>query len=310
MLNGFLVIKKEPGYTSHQVVAKLRRLLGEDRIGHTGTLDPMASGVLVTAVGQATRVIPYLDEERKVYRGRLVLGVATDTQDITGRIISVAREIRVSREELAAVFQRKTGRQEQLPPMYSAVKVEGEPLYKQARRGRELPREKRKIHIYRLEFAGPVAPVYGFTEGPEFLVECSKGTYVRTLCHDIGQELGCGGCLGELERLASGPFTIRDAWSLAEIATAVEEGMVAGKIIPPLQALAHLPQLALDAGAAIRVGHGNMIPANPERDIENKGAIAAGVAGGQLAAILKLTERGGKWFWQPVRVFPQERADG
>ncbi len=310
VLNGFLVIKKEPGCTSHQVVAKLRRLLGEDRIGHTGTLDPMASGVLVTALGQATRVIPYLDEERKLYRGRLVLGVVTDTQDITGRIISVARETRISREELAVVFQGKTGIQEQLPPMYSAVKVQGEPLYKQARRGRELPREKRGIHIYRLEFAGPVQPVYGFTEGPEFLVECSKGTYVRTLCHDIGQELGCGGCLGELERLASGPFTIADAWSLAEIAAAVEEGTVAEKIIPPLRALAHLPRLALDIEAAARVAYGNMIPAGVEGEIENTGKIVAGVAGDRLAAILKLSERDGKRFWQPVRGFARERTDG
>ena len=134
MLNGFLVVRKEPGCTSHQVVAALRRLLGEDRIGHTGTLDPMAGGVLVTALGQATRVIPYLDEGRKLYRARLVLGVVTDTQDITGRVIAEDRETRITREELAAVFERKTGIQEQIPPMYSAVKVQGEPLYKQARR--------------------------------------------------------------------------------------------------------------------------------------------------------------------------------
>lgn len=309
MLNGFLVIKKEPGCTSHQVVARLRRLLGEERIGHTGTLDPMARGVLVTAVGQATRIIPYLDEERKLYRGRLVLGVVTDTQDITGRIIAQDRETRVLQEELAAVFQGKTGVQEQLPPMFSAVKVEGQPLYKQARRGQELPRKKRRIHIYRLEFSGPVKPVYGFQEGPEFLVECSKGTYVRTLCHDIGRELGCGACLGELERLASGPFTLEDAWSLAEIAAAVEEGTVAEKIIPPLQALTHLPRLELDAEAAARVEHGNMIPAGREGAIYGRGKIVAGVAGGRLAAILKLTARGGKEFFQPVRVFPR-KADG
>ena len=262
-----LVIKKEPGYTSHQVVAKLRRLLGEDRIGHTGTLDPMASGVLVTAVGQATRVIPYLDEERKVYRGRLVLGVATDTQDITGRIISVAREIRVSREELAAVFQRKTGRQEQLPPMYSAVKVEGEPLYKQARRGRELPREKRKIHIYRLEFAGPVAPVYGFTEGPEFLVECSKGTYVRTLCHDIGQELGAAGAWGNWN---AWPPALHHKGCLVPGGDChCGGGGDGGGEDHPTPASPGAPA-AVGTGcrAAIRVGHGNMIPANPERDIE------------------------------------------
>lgn len=309
MFNGFLVIKKEPGCTSHQVVGELRRLLGEDRIGHTGTLDPMACGVLVTALGQATKVIPYLDEKRKLYRGRLVLGVVTDTQDITGRIISLDRETRISREALAAVFRGKTGAQEQLPPMYSAVKVKGEPLYKQARRGQELPREKRKIHIYRLEFSGPGKPVYGFQEGPEFLVECSKGTYVRTLCHDIGQELGCGGCLGELERLASGPFTLANAWSMAEIAAAVKEGTVAEKIIPPLQALAHLPRLELDAEVAARIEHGMAVPAGEIGDTYRGGKPVAGVAGDRLAAILKLTGRDGKEFFQPVRVFPRATAD-
>ncbi|NLY88052.1 MAG: tRNA pseudouridine(55) synthase TruB [Firmicutes bacterium] len=310
MFNGFLVVKKEPGCTSHDVVGKLRRLLGEDRIGHTGTLDPMARGVLVTALGQATKVIPYLDEERKLYRARLVLGVVTDTQDITGRIISLDRETRISREELAAVFQEKTGIQEQLPPMFSAVKVKGEPLYKQARRGRELPRKKRRIHIYRLEFSGPVKPVYGFQEGPEFLVECSKGTYVRTLCHDIGQELGCGGCLGELERLASGPFTLADAWSMAEIAAAVEERTVGEKIIPPLQALAHLPRLELNAETAVRVEHGNMIPAGKEGRLYRRGETVAGITGNRLVAILKLTERDGKEFFRPVRVFPRATAGG
>lgn len=310
--NGFLIIKKDPGCTSHQVVGELRRLLKQSRIGHTGTLDPMAGGVLVMALGQATKVIPYLDEQRKIYRARLILGVVTDTQDITGRIISSTQETKVSLEALGTVFKEKTGMQEQLPPMFSAVKVNGEPLYKQARRGREVPRKKRPIHIYRLEFLGRTRPVYGYKEGPEFLVECSKGTYVRTLCHDIGQALGCGGCLGELERLASGPFTLSDAWSTAEIAAAVQEETVAKKIIPPLQALAHLPQLALNPETVIRVEQGNAIPAGEDIPMyPGTGAqkIVAGIAGNRLAAILKFTQKNGKEFWQPVRVFARAAAD-
>ncbi len=306
MYNGFLVINKEPGSTSHQVVAELRRLLGQRRIGHTGTLDPMARGVLVTALGTATKLISYLNEERKVYQARLVLGVTTDTQDITGRVLARDPETRITREELAAVLKEQLGRQEQIPPMFSAVKINGEPLYKLARRGQTVARKKRPVHIYRLEICGQPQAVYKYGEGPELLIECSKGTYIRTLCHDIGRALGCGGCLGELERTASGPFTLADAWSLPEISSALREGRLEEKIIPSLQALSHMPCLTLNPEAAARVAHGNFIPAAEE------GAEAAlGVTAGQeIVAVLKLVQRGGKRFWQPVKVLKQAGAFG
>lgn len=301
MYNGFLVIKKEPGCTSHQVVAELRRLLGQRRIGHTGTLDPMARGVLVTALGTATKLIPYLNEERKVYRARLVLGLTTDTQDTTGRVLSQFPETRITQEELAAVLKEQIGSQEQIPPMFSAVKVNGEPLYKLARRGQTVSRNKRPINIYRLDIYDEPQPVYKFGEGPELLIECSKGTYIRTLCHDIGRALGCGGCMGELERTASGPFTLADARSLPEIFSALREGNLEEKIIPSVQALSHMPCVILNPEAAVRVAHGNSIPAD-EKGVKT----ALGVtADNEILAVLKLVQRDRKRFWQPVKVLQQ-----
>lgn len=301
MYNGFLVIRKDPGCTSHQVVAELRRLLGQRRIGHTGTLDPMARGVLVTALGTATKLIPYLNEQRKVYRARLVLGVTTDTQDSTGRVLSQAPGTRVTREELTAVLKDQIGLQEQIPPMFSAVKVNGEPLYKKARRGRVVSRKKRPVTIYRLEFYSESQPVYTFKEGPELLVECSKGTYIRTLCHDIGRALGCGGCMGELERSASGPFSLAAARSLPEIAVALREGRLEEEIIPSVRALSHMPCITLAPEAAARIVHGNTVPAGEQRA---ETALAV-TADNRVLAVLKPVQKDGKRFWQPVKVLQQ-----
>src|SRR5690554_3955682 len=196
----------------------------------------MARDILVTALGTATKLIPYLNEQRKVYRARLVLGVTTDTQDTTGRVLSQAPGTRVTREELTAVLKDRIGLQEQIPPMFSAVKVNGEPLYKKARRGRVVSRKKRPVTIYRLEFYSESQPVYTFKEGPELLVECSKGTYIRTLCHDIGRALGCGGCMGELERSASDRKSTRLNSSHVRISYAVF-GLKKKRRMPALLAL-------------------------------------------------------------------------
>jgi len=304
---GFLVINKPSGYTSHQVVAAVRRILAERRIGHTGTLDPMATGVLVLAVGAATKLISFLDEEKKVYRARLVLGLTTDTQDLTGQVLRAEPETRISQKQLETALAFFTGQQEQTPPMYSALKVKGQPLYKLARAGREISRPKRKITIYRLEAAETLLPAYGYQEGPTLIIECSRGTYIRTLCHDLGAYLGCGGCMGELTRLASGSFRLSAALSLEELAQAVTEGKVGQLLIPPAEALNHLPRIYLSPESIEKVRHGGQLgpgdlaePAGPEAC--RPGQLVRGVTtNGSLLALLKHIKKLTS-FWQPVRI--------
>lgn len=305
--SGFLVINKPPGFTSHQVVAQVRKILGKRQIGHTGTLDPMATGVLVLAVGRATKLIPYLDEEKKLYRARLVLGLSTDTQDLTGHVLSAQPETKIPRAKLAAALAYFTGEQEQTPPMYSAVKVNGAPLYKLARAGKEIDRAARKITIYRLEADEPLRAVYGYKEGPLLLIECSRGTYVRTLCHELGAYLGVGGCMGELVRLASGPFHLAAAHSLDQLAAAVAAGELAALLISPATALSHLPMVRLNENSAAQVRHGGrLLPRDlteipPPEACRHDGLVRAITGDGHLVAILKYQESSAS-YWQPVRV--------
>jgi tRNA pseudouridine55 synthase len=209
-LNGILLIDKPQGFTSHDVVAKLRRLTGERRIGHSGTLDPMATGLLVLFLGRATRAVEFAEADEKEYIAGLRLGVVTDTQDITGNVQSSVTS-KVTESELNAILQLFYGEQTQIPPMYSAIKMEGRKLCDLARRGVEVERKPRKIFVSRLS-------VIGVTDEDFILdVVCSKGTYIRTLCHDIGAALGCGACLSALRRTRAGRFSISDAHMLAEI---------------------------------------------------------------------------------------------
>ena len=202
MANGILVIDKPQDWTSHDVVAKLRGILHVKRIGHAGTLDPMATGVLPVFVGRATRAVEFAAEREKEYRAGLRLGVVTDTQDVTGTVLET-NPISVTREQLEAVLNQFRGPIQQIPPMYSAIKKDGKKLYELARRGQEVERQPRPITIYELELMDQLSPTE-FT----LRVLCSKGTYVRTLCHDIGQALGCGGTLSSLRRTQSAGFTL------------------------------------------------------------------------------------------------------
>ncbi len=300
--NGFFVIDKPAGYSSHQVVAKVRRILNERRVGHTGTLDPMATGVLVVAVGFCTKLIPFLDEQKKVYHAQLVLGLTTDTQDLSGRVLSTQPATAVTQEMIRAALRYFTGELEQTPPMYSALKVQGEPLYKLARAGKEIPRQNRKITIFQLELAGNLQPVYGFQEGPYLRIECSRGTYIRTLCHELGAYLGCGGCMGDLVRLASGPFRLEKAARLEELQKAMERGEVNNLLLSPAEALAHLPPVTLDQQSATLVRHGGKIHLPPENE-DPEGELVRGMTvDGRFFAILKYVG-GEKPYWQPVRVF-------
>ena len=208
-MTGILLIDKEPDWTSHDVIAKLRGVLKERRMGHAGTLDPMATGLLVVLCGRATRAATFAEADEKEYVAALRLGISTDTQDITGRILSESA-LRPTAEEVAAVLPRFTGEILQLPPMYSAIKIKGQKLYDIARRGGDVEREARPITIHQLEFMGE--------EGGDFLlrVRCSKGTYIRTLCHDIGAALGCGGTMASLRRVRCGVFSVSEACTVGE----------------------------------------------------------------------------------------------
>ena len=209
-MNGIVIIDKPAGWTSQDVVSKLRGVLHTKRIGHGGTLDPMATGVLPVFVGRATRGVEFFEHAQKTYEATLRLGITTDTEDITGTVLE-RRTVQVTEEALATVLEQFRGEILQVPPMYSALKVNGRKLCDLARKGKEVERKPRAITIHKLEcldFTGETA---------RLLVTCSKGTYIRTLCKDIGQSLGCGGCMEQLRRVAAGAYTIGEAVPLAEL---------------------------------------------------------------------------------------------
>ena len=210
-MNGILLVDKPADWTSHDVVAKLRGVLGERRMGHSGTLDPMATGLLVVFAGRATRAVSFSENHSKCYEARLRLGLTTDTQDTTGTVLSRC-DRRVTRAELEAVLPQFRGDILQTPPMYSALKVDGQKLYEIARRGGEVARAARPVTIGELT-------VLGEADGDYVLrVRCSKGTYIRTLCHDLGQALGCGGCMAALRRTEASNFRIDEAVTLEDVA--------------------------------------------------------------------------------------------
>ena len=211
-MNGIVIVDKPQGWTSQDVVSKLRGVFKTRRIGHGGTLDPLATGVLPVFVGRATRGVEFFEHAEKTYEAVLHLGLSTDTEDITGRVLA-EKPVSVEKEAFLAVLEQFRGEIQQIPPMYSAIKVNGQKLYDLARKGREVERQSRKVTIHRLEclsFDGTFA---------KLLVHCSKGTYIRTLCKDIGEALGCGGCMEALRRVAAGSYTQQQA---VELKTLIE----------------------------------------------------------------------------------------
>ncbi len=226
MPSGIIIIDKPQQWTSMDVCAKLRGVFGEKRIGHAGTLDPMATGVLPVFVGRATRAVQFAETGEKEYLAGLQLGLTTNTQDIWGEALETCPVPADAEEQLQALLPRFTGEIDQVPPMYSAVKLHGKKLYELARKGVEVERKPRRVTIYALETtSGGKTWAYG-AQPPEkpnlfFLrVRCSKGTYIRTLCHDLGQALGCGGCMNGLRRTEACGFTLADAHPLDEVVTA------------------------------------------------------------------------------------------
>ncbi|HEY3306851.1 MAG TPA: tRNA pseudouridine(55) synthase TruB [Desulfuromonadaceae bacterium] len=249
-MNGFIIIDKPAGITSHDVVSRVRRILGTKKVGHTGTLDPFATGVLPVAVNEGTKAIPYLDEGRKCYQALMRLGVTTDTLDMTGKVLSETDSSLVDEQLLRSLLLGFTGPISQVPPMFSAIKLGGQPLYKLARQGQEIEREPRQVEIYELELISYRLPFV------EIRVVCSRGTYIRSLADDIGSALGCGAALQELRRTASGPFAIEAAVSLETLEESVHKSALDELFISPYQALNHLLDIPLADSGLLKVSHG------------------------------------------------------
>ena len=238
MPNGILIIDKPQDWTSMDVCAKVRGIFHEKRVGHGGTLDPMATGVLPVFVGQATKGVEFAENSEKEYIAGLRLGIVTDTQDTTGAVLET-HPVTADRAAVEAALARFTGPQEQIPPMYSAVKVNGQKLYELARKGREVERRPRPVTIHALELLS--------REGEtDYLLRCrcSKGTYIRTLCHDIGEKLGCHGCMEQLIRTRVGQFDRNGAHTLDEIAAIVGEGRLSEILVPVDEMFAALRSFA------------------------------------------------------------------
>lgn len=253
-VDGVLTMKKESGWTSHDVVAKIRQLLGGIKVGHAGTLDPAATGVLPVLIGRGTRIAEYLVEWDKEYRAVLRLGETTDTQDATGTVLARHPTDLVTPESIHEVVGRFRGPIEQVPPMYSAVKVGGVPLYKSARAGKAIARDARTIVIHTLE-------VEAIQERDVTLrIVCSKGTYVRTLCADIGGALGVGGHMLALERRRVGPLMIDQALTVDEVVTRHALGRLGDDLLSLDRALAQLEIVVVDEQTADRVRHGAPVP--------------------------------------------------
>ena len=246
-MDGIVIVDKPQDWTSQDVVSKLRGVLRTRRIGHGGTLDPMATGVLPVFVGRATRGVEFFEHAEKIYEAELLLGTITDTEDVTGRVLE-KRPVSVTREELEDILSRFRGELSQIPPMYSAIKVNGQKLYDLARKGQEVERKPRKITIFSLEcltFDGRAA---------RLRVHCSKGTYIRTLCKDIGEALGCGGCMAALRRVQAGEYDLSQAVTL-ETLTGCENPE---KYLLPVDSLfAKYPAVTLTPNQEKRCRNGN-----------------------------------------------------
>jgi tRNA pseudouridine55 synthase len=293
-LCGILPLDKPAGWTSHDVVARVRRLLGVRRVGHAGTLDPMATGLLLVCVGQATRVAEYLMRGTKVYRAQIRLGVTTDTDDATGQIITQQAVI-ADEEAVRAALEGFVGTIQQVPPRYSAIKQDGQPLYKLARAGIDPQRDPRQVTIHRVDLLA--------WNPPELTIEvtCSPGTYIRALARDLGERLSCGGHLTGLTRLASGHFTLEHARGLAEVEAAIADGRAAELLLPMDEALRDMEMLTVDAEAERRIRHGQQIAVLPVTDTDSMPLRRAYSATGEILAILAYDQRTGRW--QPRKVF-------
>ena len=287
--NGVLPVDKPGGPTSHDVVARVRRALKTRAVGHTGTLDPFASGLLLVCAGPATRLAEYLTGLPKTYVATMRLGAATDTDDLTGEVIGGSDEWRsVTRDRIEAALQAQVGTIEQLPPLYSAKKVDGERMYAAARRGEAVERKPSVVTIHAIRLLGIDLP------DVEFEVECGAGTYIRAIARDAGEALGVGGHLRTLRRTRVGPHTVERAVPLDLLD---DEARVQAAILTPLDAMAHLPRALVDEAGIAALRHGRAVPS--PADVPEGRPVALASEGGALLAI---GERSGDLL-QPRKVF-------
>ncbi len=298
-MGGLLLVDKPGGVTSHDVVAAVRKRVRPLKVGHTGTLDPLATGLLILCVGEATKLARFLEAQDKLYRATALLGVATDTQDITGDVI--AEKPRgvppdaLPEDRIRAVEDIFVGAIEQTPPIFSAVKVDGERAYRRARRREDIRLEPRTVRIERLEIERIHLPRV------DFLVQCSKGTYVRTLCHDIGEHLGVGACMESLRRLAVGRFKIEDAAPLRELDTT---NKILGALIPASEALSHMPAITCGPEQIRRLSNGMTLTVTDGVEAPGEGQWARALGpDGELLAVGKLARDGDETLFRPKRVF-------
>ncbi len=297
-VTGVLVVDKPAGMTSHDVVDVVRKAAGTRRVGHTGTLDPDATGVLVCCLGAATRLVQYLQDSPKTYQATMVLGLATTTQDAAGEPVLEADASHIDEAGLCAVLARFHGDIQQVPPMVSALKVDGERLHEKARRGEVVEREPRDVTVHDLvlEELQPGARAYA-----SFLVTVSPGTYVRTLAHDIGEALGVGGSLTALRRLANGGFTSDSSVPLEQVREAGEQGRLQELLLTPCEALRGFPTVEVDRETTETLVHGAWLP---EQDLPG---IYTAVHDGRLVGIYRDEDGDGRP--QAVLLRPEELAE-
>jgi tRNA pseudouridine55 synthase len=287
-LNGILLVDKPASITSAKVVARIKKIFGARKVGHTGTLDPFATGILVCCINRGTKLARFFLHGNKKYEAVLHLGIETDTQDSTGIVTSTCDNVLFSEIKIRSVFNQFKGTIEQIPPVYSALKCKGTPLYKLARRGNPVQKPARRITIFNIEILKINLPLIHFS------VSCSAGTYIRTLCADIGKSLGCGGHLKELRRIQSGGFSITEALKLSEIENFALSGKMSDRIISMSNALKDMPEHIADKALAKKIMHGNIITKKDLRPIHtetSEGFIKIVDTNNHLIAVLKDTKK-------------------
>lgn len=294
-MDGILNIHKATGMTSHDVVAKVRKILHQRRVGHAGTLDPAASGVLPICVGLGTRVAEYLSESGKAYQAEITFGVVTDTYDAEGEILRTTDATPLTQEQTEAALPLFLGPQMQMPPRYSAIKIQGQAAYKRARSGEDIVLEPRPITLYQLQLLSWQSPKLTLA------VECSKGTYIRSLAYDLGEQLGYGAYLSSLIRTRSGPFSLDESITLEQLAEAVAQDTVAPYLFSPDSVLAHLPALQLDATTSERVLHGNAFSYSDPIPEPSTGLARIYDSAGYFLALATWDAQ--QQLWQPRKVF-------
>ncbi len=293
-IDGILNLDKPRGKTSFDMVALVRKLTGERRVGHAGTLDPEATGVLPVFLGQGTRLIEYLADEAKLYRADIELGIATDTYDAAGKVTRRGDITSLTREQVETAVSSFAGVIDQTPPMYSAVKHNGVPLYRLARAGIEVPRKARKVEISKLRIMDWQSPLLILE------VECSRGTYIRSIAHDLGQKLGCGAHLKNLVRLKSGPFHISDAISVPQLEASFRQGKWRELLKPIDAAVPHLPAVTVKEEEEKKIMNGRPLAIAIEEGVTEK-LRRAYTGDRRFIAILRYDDETGQW--KPEKVF-------